>query len=227
MGGPRGRGRGIKKSGATQRPGARCEHLPTAGLLYASTLGMSTGHTLEQFRVCFLIRSDCVEEKWARISDSDGEYVISNFGRVMNIATGKVLRPRKTPTGYERVHLPSENKRKDFYIHRLVAEHFCIHPFNHDVVNHLDNNPSNNISTNLEWTTQRGNVLYAMEQHRVKKFPNMRAVVCVTEENEIVFRSAHEAAEKTGCDHSAILKCCKGKAKTTHGLMWKYAEVTA
>lgn len=94
-----------------------------------------------------------MEEIWKPITQSDKDYSISNYGRVQNNITGKILKPRSSRTGYLRVHLSVSDGRKDFYIHRLVADAFCIHPEGCDVVNHLDNNPANNCASNLEWTT--------------------------------------------------------------------------
>lgn len=44
-------------------------------------------------------------------------------------------------------------------IHRLVAEHFVDGYFDGAVVNHKDGNNRNNCSDNLEWVSQRENIL--------------------------------------------------------------------
>ena len=38
------------------------------------------------------------------------------------------------------------------------------------------------------------------------------------------YPSAMEAERKTGCNQSNIIKCCKGKLKSTGGFIWKYKE---
>jgi len=58
---------------------------------------------------------------------------------------------------YLSVVLCKNKARKQAKVHRLVAEVFCNKPLGCDVVNHLDNDPSNNLATNLEWTTIAGN----------------------------------------------------------------------
>lgn len=163
-----------------------------------------------------------IAEVWTPIRESKG-YEVSNTGKVRNIATGEVLKPRPIKTGYERVHLPLEKGRKDFYIHRLVAEAYCDHPAGCDVVNHLDNDIHNNSADNLEWTTQFGNVHHGMKQRRYRL--NAVPVVGYKDGNKYEFASSHQAAIHTGCGHSTISKCCKGKQKTTHGYSWRYAEV--
>ncbi|MFY0651499.1 MAG: hypothetical protein JXQ96_05675 [Cyclobacteriaceae bacterium] len=51
--------------------------------------------------------------------------------------------------------LDDEGKRKTVYPHKEVAKAFCINviPEVFTMIVHLDNNPKNNDSTNLEWVT--------------------------------------------------------------------------
>lgn len=79
-------------------------------------------------------------------------YYISNLGKVY-IKKGDQLiikegRPNKQ--GYLRIKLWNHNKSKNFYIHRLVVEHFIGKIPNGYVVDHLNGNKSNNYVTNLE-----------------------------------------------------------------------------
>jgi len=41
---------------------------------------------------------------------------------------------------------------------------------------------------------------------------------------EVLFVSQESAARATGCDHSHISKCCRGKLKTTGGFKWRFAK---
>ena len=166
-----------------------------------------------------------IKPKWVPVANTSGRYEVCNLGLVRNGRTKKELRPRKTPVGYLRVSVTYDDGRRDAYIHRLVAEAFCNHPEGLDVVNHIDNDPANNKAENLEWTTQRGNVLHAMDQDRVKGFPNARAVIGEKDGKILVFRSAHEAAQATGCDRSVISKICSKKYEKTKGWSWQYVGV--
>ena len=75
-------------------------------------------------------------------------YSVSNYGRVRNDKTGRILKPRKGRKGYLRVNLVG----KDFMIHRLVALTFIKNKNkNFDQVNHIDGNKENNHVSNLEW----------------------------------------------------------------------------
>ena len=159
------------------------------------------------------------EEIWLLIPEGEGKYEVSNLGNVRNAMTGKILKPRLTRRGYQRVHI----FRKDYYIHRLVADAFCEHPEGCDVINHLDNNIQNNRVDNLEWTTQFDNVYHGMRQGHYHF--NAVPVIGCKDGKEHFFISAHQAGKETGSDHSAIIKCCRGKAKYTNGYQWRYAGV--
>jgi hypothetical protein len=59
--------------------------------------------------------------------------------------------------GYKYYRLSKNGKKKMFYAHRLVAEHFLPNPNNLPVVNHIDGNKLNNSVTNLEWVSYSEN----------------------------------------------------------------------
>lgn len=70
--------------------------------------------------------------------------------------------PRFAQNGYARVCLRCrDGKRRDLYIHRLVAEKFVPNPQNKPVVNHKDCVRTNNMATNLEWCTVKENTRYS------------------------------------------------------------------
>ena len=160
-------------------------------------------------------------EAWKPVPGTDGKYLVSDLGRVYGTKTKTILRPRSIPNGYLRVHIPINGERKDAYIHRLVAEAFCERHDGCNVVNHIDNDPANNRASNLEWTTQRGNVLHAMKQGRVKKFRNAIKVIGIKDGVTYEFRSMNEAAEFTGCDSKTIWYDCKTGIKAKNGFVWK------
>ena len=61
------------------------------------------------------------------------------------------------------VGLYKNNKRKQFLVHRLVAQVFIPNPENKPQINHKDGNPLNNKVLNLEWATQPENIRHAIE----------------------------------------------------------------
>lgn len=116
-----------------------------------------------------------MQEEWKPIPGYQGRYEVSNLGRVRSSTFtvwqvnrwGKVA-PRVFPAkeiqgsdngnGYQYITARLNGKKKNLYIHRLVAELFVPNPNNFPVVDHLDFNKSNNAFYNLEWVTQKENV---------------------------------------------------------------------
>lgn len=93
-------------------------------------------------------------------------YAISKRGYVKNITTGKILKSRQTEFGHMQITIRLNNKSKFLFVHRLLAFLFIPNPDNLPWVNHLDNNPSNNKISNLQWCTPLGNTLHAIQQGR-------------------------------------------------------------
>ena len=82
-------------------------------------------------------------------------YEVSTDGRVRR--GSKELKPTCNNKGYPKVTLLKKGKRKQFYVHRLVAWAFVSNPDNLTQVNHKDGNKLNNNSSNLEWVNNRSN----------------------------------------------------------------------
>jgi hypothetical protein len=59
------------------------------------------------------------------------------------------------------LHYVKNRKKKNMYIHRLVAEAFIDNPENKKFVNHIDYDKANNNIDNLEWVTHSENVIHA------------------------------------------------------------------
>ena len=90
-------------------------------------------------------------------------YTISSDGKVFSIKSGKYLKPRLSMDGYERVALcRGKQYRREYRVHRLVAEAFLENPNNLPQVNHKDFNTVNNCLENLEWCTNKDNAQYSI-----------------------------------------------------------------
>lgn len=96
-----------------------------------------------------------MKEIWKDIEGYEGVYHVSNLGRVKRVATNRVLQPYRNKVGYLLVYLCKNGKRKTHRIHRLVAQSFIPNQENKPEVNHLDENKSNNMVSNLEWSTRK------------------------------------------------------------------------
>lgn len=72
--------------------------------------------------------------------------------------------------GYPRVYFQVNKKRKGFFVHRLLAIAFIPNPNNYETVNHKNGVKSDFSLDNLEWCTQRMNMLHA-HANKLRKKP--------------------------------------------------------
>lgn len=106
-----------------------------------------------------------MKEIFKNVENFESEFQISNFGRLYSKRTNKILKCRKTKSGYSEIHTYVSNKSVSFRIHRLVAVAFISNPENKREVNHIDGDKSNNRSDNLEWVTSSENVIHAFKNN--------------------------------------------------------------
>lgn len=114
-------------------------------------------------------------EEWRDIKGYEGIYQVSDHGnirsldrRVVNhrsgstrLCKGELFSPFDNGHGYLAVPLRVGRKRKNHYVHRLVAEAFIDNPDGKPVINHIDYNTHNNNVNNLEWCTQGENIKHS------------------------------------------------------------------
>ena len=166
----------------------------------------------------------------------EGVYQVSNCGRVrsldhydsngvsMILYKGRIRKQKRVAGGYLAVML----KRKNYYVHRLVAEAFLPNPENKLQVNHLDEDKANNHVSNLEWCTSKENMNHHDLPKRIGKRKrgkviNNKPIAQFTLDGVEVARydSALDAHRKTGIDFSAIRKVVKGVYRQTGGFVWR------
>ena len=102
------------------------------------------------------IFNDLYFECFLPIGDFDN-YFVSNFGNIKNRKTNRILKPSNDKDGYKYVVLSKNGIKKTFKVHRLVGIAFLENPENKQMIDHIDNNPANNIVKNLRWCSQKEN----------------------------------------------------------------------
>ena len=162
------------------------------------------------------------EEQWKSIRGYDGDYKVSNFGRVKSFKHGeRLLKTPKNGAGYFTVNLYKDGNMKGCFVHRLVAESFIENPLKLPQINHKDENKINNIPENLEWCTNKynqnfGNHNKRASESRRKRFGHPVYVIC-KDGTDYFFSSIREACIKLRLDDSHVCACLSGKYKTHHG----------
>lgn len=175
-------------------------------------------------------------EIWKDIIGYENLYQGSNWGRVKSLERidcighhrkERILKPVPDKDGYLRVGLRKNNKRKNFLVHRLVAQAFLDNPNNLPEVNHRDENPQNNFVSNLEWCSAKYNSNFGTRNKRIiaKNTNGKRSkkVYQYTLDGQFVreWESTKECG-RNGFDQGHVAECCRGERKTHKDFIWKY-----
>ena len=165
-----------------------------------------------------------VEKEWRTVQECD-KYEVNQFGEIRHKKRKQVLAPRINKGGYGYVAFVIDGERKNFAIHRIVANAFIPNPTEATEVNHKDYNKLNNCADNLEWVTSSEN-----KTHAYKKIENKivrgKPVEQYTKTGEYIktFDSVSDAAKEMNCCIAAISNCCLGRSKTSMGFQWRFSE---
>lgn len=167
-------------------------------------------------------KEDLPNEQWVETKNNPN-YLVSNKGRIRHKVKNNLLRPVDT-CGYYKVRLSKDGNITDWLVHKLV-----FYSFYSDIdekeycIDHIDGNKHNNNLDNLRKITISENVLNAYYNQRTNS--NVKPVSQFNLKGDFLstFPSSKEAARQLNLDSSSIIKCCKGKLKTTGGFIFHYA----
>lgn len=168
-------------------------------------------------------------EHWKQISGFEGYYEVSNLGDVRSVnrvvkrtgPTGdlrkqsQIIRPQVTPKGYLRLQLCKEGAQSNRLVHCIVAEAFISHTEEKDEVNHIDGIKSNNVVSNLEWTTASENQAHAYATKL--KEPRVKYVVHCHDEDITTFGTQKMEHELKKRGYQKARASGIWKAMDTHG----------
>lgn len=175
-------------------------------------------------------------EEWKDIKGYEGLYQVSNLGRVRSLdrvinhpitynqfIKGKIIVPQQRGN-YKKVDLCKDGKICQKSVHRIVAEAFVDNPNNLPIVNHKDENPSNNRADNLEWCTYQYNVLYGNSRLKSSQKKNKAVLQIDLKTDEVIkeFTSIKYAQDELGLHH--ISDCCYNRRKSSGGYKWIFKK---
>lgn len=123
-------------------------------------------------------------------------YLVSDYGEVINIKTGKALKPYRVGDGYLRVDLRHKSKRRQVAIHQLVAEYFVPNEEGKTQINHRDGDKLNNNYSNLEWCTPKENMQHAKEKGLLSRKPVSIEMISLKDGGSKIYPSIAALARK-------------------------------
>lgn len=165
-----------------------------------------------------------MEETWKDIVGYEGIYQISNLGNIKSLdrevickngtvlyVKGKFKNKINHNRGYLMVALYKNNKSKNLYIHRLVAEAFIPNNDNKKTVNHIDGNKHNNNVENLEWATYTENNHHAFKTGLNKLNGSSKGLIVYYRDGKIEkYKSTVEFSRYLKCHRDTICKYLSG-----------------
>lgn len=190
--------------------------------------------------------SDAVSVVRRPVSGYEGYYEVDRFGRVFGVdrvisvddngrkykksIAGNQLKQRVKNKGYKVVYLTKDGITKMAYVHRIVAEAFIPNPDNLPMVNHKDEDKTNNFLENLEWCTAKYNCNYGtgVKRHadkiRGRKSKKRISVIQLSADGKFINRysSVKDAATSIKGTTGAISAVCNGRRKTAYGYIWEH-----
>lgn len=169
--------------------------------------------------------------RWIPIAGYEGLYEVNQWGQVRN-KDGLLLRQRLKRakyTVYKKVSLYKDGEYKHLYVHRLVAQAFIPNPQGFELINHKDEDGTNNVVNNLEWCDRSYNATYGSSPKKISKAfkgresEKRKAVLCFNPDGTFTrYASVTEAAKAVNGTTANISAACKGKKKTAYGKAWSY-----
>lgn len=169
-----------------------------------------------------------MDEAWKDVVGYEGLYLVSNHGNVKSLYTNKILSPYKRKDGYREVILSKNKIKKHATIHRLVAMAFIPNPNNLSLINHKDENPSNNFVDNLEWCDYHYNNTYNGVQFKRGQSTAM-TIYQYNIYGELIdcFTSLGDIERKKGWSGGCVCMCCNSDFRTYKGFVWSYKKLNA
>lgn len=183
-------------------------------------------------------------EEWRPVRITDGKYVVSNFGNIGRVIaktnTIKLLKCHIDLDGYRVVNFSGykQNNR----VARIVAIEFIPNQDNKPCVDHIDTIRTNDLVSNLKWSTYTENANNPLTKlHRVGMQNGEKSVwfgvingdspssysICQYDLRSNFIKEwdcAMRVERELGYSHQEIGKCVLGKNKSAYGFLWARSD---
>jgi len=154
-------------------------------------------------------------------------YKVSNLGNIKSKTNRPLLinyeRLKKNNTR-ARPGLSVNGKLYQYYLHRIVAEHFIENPQNLPEVNHIDGNFYNNIASNLEWVSKLDNMRHASENKLMKRYTTKVKVTNKQTSEVKIYDSIKKCSEYLNISSSNISQYCRKKRREHNQYIFEYED---
>lgn len=174
---------------------------------------------------------DTLIEIWKDVVGYEGLYQVSNLGNVKSLnyrskGISKILK-YSLLYGYPSLSLTKDGIYKTYRIHRLVAIAFIDNPNNKPQVNHKNGNRADNSLNNLEWVTNKENVIHAYKvlnrQISIEtrnKLAAFKIKKVIDTESGKIFNSTLDACKYVDMTFSKLRKRLNGQTKNNTTLKY-------
>ena len=148
-------------------------------------------------------------------------YAANQEGEIVCVVNGKKIKCQATADGYNIVSLNG----KRYTVHRIIANLFVPNPNNLPMVNHINEDKTDNRACNLEWCDNKYNTSYGMFKEKCKSDGKPIPIRATKDGKEYFFNSINEASRYTGADKKSIRHCIrKNIRKTSKGFSFYLLE---
>ena len=171
------------------------------------------------------MRYQTMDKQWYEIKEFPN-YEITKDGNIRNKNTKKIRKISRGKMGYPVISLIKDGKMYLRTIHVIMARQFIPNPDNLPQVNHKDGNKGNYALSNLEWVTERENMIHA-RMTGLHKSDGDKRILQYDKNMTFIreYKSASEASRITKISRSNICSVARGntRQKSAGGYFWRYA----
>lgn len=182
-------------------------------------------------------------EIWKDVPGYEGLYQVSSLGKVKSlqkhvkmpnggvfIRKESIMKQRITKYGYADVSLCLSSKKRNFFVHRLVAlAHLDNSEFKPEV-NHKNGSKIDNRAVNLEWSTPSENVNHSLSVLGVKRSKGdnhhkSRPINLYDHNGNFIgsYGSMVEVSRIVGVSLATLSRIANGKQKNTVNYTFKFS----